>query len=77
MLAVALALALGAPTPPARAADPAPKSEPDKSHPNAKTVNERNPKVIHVGPGAPLAGQRYEPPKAAKGSPAVGGAGGH
>ena len=59
------------------AADPPPKSEADKAHPDAKKVNDRNPMVIHAGPGMPLAGARFEPPKAAKGSPAVGGAGSH
>ena len=77
ILAVALAFALGAAAFPARGADPVTKFEPDKSHPDAKKVNERNSAVIHAGPGMPLAGARYEPPKAAKGSPAVGGAGGH
>jgi hypothetical protein len=76
-LAVLLLLASAAPAAPARAADPVTKFEPDKLNPEAKKVNERNPAVIHAGPGAPVAGQRYEPPKAGKGSPAVGGAGGH
>ena len=71
------ALALVLPLAGALAADPPPKSEADKAHPDAKKVNERNPMVIHAGPGMPLAGARFEPPKAAKGSPAVGGAGGH
>jgi len=75
-LALATAIAVALPLAPAGAADPPHKSDADKAHPDAKKVNERNPMVIHAGPGTPLAGARFEPPKAAKGSPAVGGAGG-
>lgn len=77
ILAAVLALALACAGAPAMAADPVTKFEPEKSHPDTKKINERNSMVIHAGPGQPLAGARYEPPKAAKGSPAVGGAGGH
>jgi len=77
LLATLAALADVAPAAPSLAADPVTKFEPDKLNPEAKKINERNPKVIHGGPGNPVVGQRYEPPKAGKGSPAVGGAGGH
>ena len=76
-LALVCALVVALPLASALAADPPPKSEADKAHPDAKKVNDRNPMVIHAGPGMPLAGARFEPPKAAKGSPAVGGAGSH
>ena len=72
---VIAALALAGSAAPALAGDPVTKFEPEKSHPDTKKINERNSMVVHAGPGQPLAGARYEPPKAAKGSPAVGGAG--
>lgn len=53
---------------------PAFASEPDKSkapggataNPEANAINQRNPQVIHVGPGKPTVGDTYVPAGAAK-----------
>ena len=76
VLAAALAFSLLLAAAAARAAESPAKTEADKLNPASKALNERNSLVIHAGPGAPLAGQRFEPPKSGKGSQATGGAGG-
>ncbi len=61
---------------PALAADPVTKFELEKINPEAKKINDRNPLVIHAGPGTPTVGAKHEPPKPGKNS-AVQSGGGH
>ena len=60
---------------PASAADPVTKFELEKINPEAKKINDRNPLVIHAGPGVPTVGAKHEPPKPGKGASAQGGGG--
>ena len=68
--ALAALLAAG----PAFAADPVTKFELEKKvNPEAKKINDRNPLVIHAGPGTPTVGAIHEPPTPGKGASAQGG----
>lgn len=59
VLVVVLALSVAA-----QASDPPPAQVKgaDRPHPDAAKINQSNSRVIHAGPGAPIAGAIFTPP---------------